>query len=105
MTCHMAFLQKNLQKLLARVPRGKVTTYTEIARALGSPKGARAAGNLLNKNPKPNIFPCYKVVKNNGEIGGYALGEVEKIQRLQNDGVKVQNGKVIDFENRRFLFS
>jgi len=94
----------NLQQLLKKIPKGKVSTYAEIAKALKSPRGARAAGNLLNKNPEPKVFPCYKVVKNSGEVGGYALGEKEKIRKLEEDGILVRNGKIIDFEKRRYVF-
>lgn len=93
-----------LQLLLIQIPKGKVTTYKEIAKAMGSPKGARAVGNLLNKNPDPDKYPCCKVVKSTGEIGGFATGTVEKIKRLKKEGIKIKDGKVVDFEERIFQF-
>ncbi len=49
-------MKKFFQKLLERVkriPRGRVTTYKELARAVGRPRAARAVGNALSKNPRP----------------------------------------------------
>ena len=68
---------KNLQRLLDKIPKGKVTTYKEIARAMGI-KGCRYVGQLLNKNPEPDKYPCYKVVRSNGKSGGYSGGQKNK---------------------------
>ena len=79
--------------VLLKVPKGKVTTYGEIARVLGS-KGHRAVGNAMNKNPYSPKVPCHRVVKSNGEIGGFAFGIKNKIEILKTEGVDVVNGKV-----------
>ena len=64
--------QEKVYKLCKKVPKGKVSTYGEIAKALGK-KGlmSRAVGNALNKNPYAPIVPCHRIVKSNGEIGGF----------------------------------
>ena len=95
---------KNLQRLLDKIPKGKVTTYKEIARAMGI-KGCRYVGQLLNKNPEPDKYPCYKVVRSNGKSGGYSGGQKNKIQRLQNDGIEIKKGKVLNFDNALFKFN
>lgn len=59
---------EKLQSLLAKIPRGKVVTYKELARAMGSKKATRAVGTLCGKNPQPNKYPCYKVVKSDGRV-------------------------------------
>ncbi len=93
--------QYKLQKLLLQIPKGKVTTYKAIAQVMGT-RGYRYIGQLLHKNPYPDRFPCYKVVKSDGSLGGFALGEKEKIRRLKEDGVEVNNGKIVDFKGRYY---
>ena len=90
-------------ELLKVIPRGKVTTYASLARAAGSPKAVRAVGNAMHCNSDPDGFPCYKVVKSNGELGGYALGLDEKIKRLKKDGIEIKNGR-IDLKKYAFIF-
>lgn len=88
-----SFSQK-CYKLLRKVPRGKVTTYKEIARVLKT-KAYRAVGNAMNKNPFPGSkVPCHRVVKSNGEVGGFASGTRKKISMLRKEGIKIVNGKI-----------
>lgn len=86
-------------KQLSRIPKGKVSTYSDIAVLAGSPGGARAVGNACNKNENAPIVPCHRVVKSDGSLGGYALGLKKKIELLKNEGIKVQNNKIKNFEN------
>ena len=90
-----AFSERVLE-LTGRIPRGKVTTYSEIARALGNPRASRAVGNALRHNKCPETIPCYKVVKSDGSIGGYAgkMNSAEKIRRLKKDGIEIANGRI-----------
>ena len=94
---------KNLQHLLLKIPKGKVTTYKEIARAMGT-KGYRYIGQLLGKNPEPDKYPCYKVVCSNGSLGGYSGGLKDKIRRLKADGIGVRKGKIENFEQILYSF-
>jgi O-6-methylguanine DNA methyltransferase len=55
---------------LAKVRKGRVISYGELATAAGSPRAARAVGSALGKNPIPILLPCHRVVAANG-IGGY----------------------------------
>ncbi len=80
-------------QLLKKVPRGKVTTYGAIARVLKS-KAYRAVGNAMNKNPDAPKFPCHRVVKNNGEIGGFASSTKNKIKMLRREGIEIINEKI-----------
>lgn len=95
--------QIKLQQLLLKIPRGKVTTYKEIAHAMGT-KGYRYVGQLLHKNPEPDEYPCYKVVQSDGSLGGFALGCDDKIRRLRKDGIEVKDAKVLNFERLNFKF-
>lgn len=98
----MGNFNEKVWQALKRIPRGRVTTYKEIARYLKNPKAARAVGNALNKNPYAPKLPCHRVVKSNGQIGGYAKGTKNKIKMLEKEGVKIKNGKVADF-NKAFI--
>ena len=93
----------HMQELLLEIPEGKVSTYKELAHAMGM-KGYRYIGQLLNKNPEPGTYPCYKIVNANGELGGFALGNDEKIRRLKDDGILVKDNKIVDFKNRLHQF-
>ncbi len=89
-------LEERVFKKLLEVPSGKVTTYAELANAVGLKNGQRAIGRIMSKNPYPVIVPCHRVIKSNGQIGGYAWGEKIKAHMLSKEGVKINNGKIID---------
>ena len=88
----MSFNQK-VWALCARVPPGRVVTYGQIARALGSPGAARAVGNALNKNPYAPAVPCHRVVGSNGSLTGFAGGLAKKERLLEGEGVALRNGR------------
>ena len=88
------FETKVLTKL-KNVPRGKVITYRDLARAVGKPRAARAVGNAVHKNPYAPQVPCHRVVKQNGELGGFASGPRKKIALLKKEGVIVKKGKIM----------
>ena len=52
---------------LLQVPEGKVTTYGDLAKAVGLENGQRAIGTIMKKNPFPGIVPCHRVVKSDGK--------------------------------------
>ncbi len=91
-------------ELLGQVPEGKVTTYAEIAKALGS-SAYRAVGTAMAKNDRLVIRPCHRVVKSNARIGEYALGPKKKEELLKEEGVEVVNGIVINFEKYFYKFN
>ncbi len=91
-------------KKLVQVPKGKVTTYGELAKAVGLKNGQRAIGRIMNKNPYPVIIPCHRVVNSNGKIGGYAYGDDVKNKMLTKEGIEIRNGKILDFEKRIYKF-
>jgi O-6-methylguanine DNA methyltransferase len=78
-----------------KIPKGKVSTYAQIARAIGNGRAARAVGNALNKNPDTHTTPCHRVVRSDGSVGGYAGGTARKIKLLAKERVPVSlRGKV-----------
>ncbi len=62
--------ERKVFEALAKVRRGRVISYGELAAAAGSPRAARAVGSALGKNPIPILLPCHRVVASKG-IGGY----------------------------------
>jgi len=95
---------KKVWRALKKIPRGRVTTYKEIAKYLGHASAARAVGNACHKNPDAPKTPCHRVVKSDGRIGGYAGGIKKKIARLKKEGVKTEKGKVKDFKKKIYKF-
>jgi len=97
-------LEQRVYKKLLEVPEGKITTYGELAKAIGLKNGQRVIGNIMNKNPYPVIVPCHRVVKSDGKIGGYAYGENVKTKMLSYEGVTTLKGKIQDFEKKLYRF-
>ncbi len=73
--------------VVSRIPEGSVTTYGDIAKALGHPRASRAVGSILNRNPNPIVTPCHRVIKSDGKIGGYAFGKMRKKELLKKEGL------------------
>lgn len=65
--------QRMVLNKIAQIPFGQTRTYGDVARMAGRPKGARAIGQVMNKNPLPLLFPCHRVVAADG-IGGFRSG-------------------------------
>lgn len=97
-------LDKKIYKKLLEVPEGKITTYGDLAKAVGFTNGQRAVGKFMNKNPYPVIIPCHRVVKADGKIGGYAYGEEIKTNMLKKEGIRVKDGKILDWEKAIYRF-
>jgi methylated-DNA-[protein]-cysteine S-methyltransferase len=87
-----------------KIPKGKVTTYSIIAKAIEKPKAIRAVGNALNKNPYTPIIPCHRVVKSDGSIGDYAKGVRKKVKMLRDEGVREKKGRIVNFKKVLFEF-
>ena len=60
-----------LENLRLHAPRGKITTYGELASLSGSPRAARAVGSVMARNPWPLVYPCHRVLTGNMGIGGF----------------------------------
>lgn len=90
-------------ELCKNIPKGKVSTYKEIALKLNC--GAyRAVGNALNKNPYAPIVPCHRVVASSGNLHGFAYGLKAKKLLLEKEGIRIKNNKVLDFEKVIYKF-
>ncbi|MEM3396636.1 MAG: endonuclease V [Thermoplasmata archaeon] len=106
-------LYKECYSLVRQIPVGKVSTYGMVAKALGDEICARAVGQMMSENPYSFLrrdvdaemrVPCHRVVYADGKIGGFtsAGGIQDKVSLLESEGVKIENGRVTDFEQRVF---
>ncbi|RAL57788.1 hypothetical protein BLD25_00320 [Candidatus Gracilibacteria bacterium GN02-872] len=91
----MEEIKKQILEYLQSIPKGKVTTYKNIALKFGV--HPRKVAMIMKHNKDPIKYPCYKVVAYDGKISGYSTekGVSEKIFKLKNDGVKIIEGKVL----------
>jgi methylated-DNA-[protein]-cysteine S-methyltransferase len=97
-------IEKKIYRALLQVPSGRIITYKELAKSVGLENGQRLIGQIMKKNPFPIIIPCHRVVKSNGDIGGFAFGVNIKKNLLLNEGVKTNKNKIINFEETKFKF-
>ncbi len=93
-------------RLVSKIPRGYVSTYRDIAKALHT-TAYRAVGQALKRNPYAPIVPCHRVVSSDGRIGGF-MGKTKgesiskKIRLLRKEGVEIKNNKILDFKKVLF---
>ncbi|WP_417243546.1 methylated-DNA--[protein]-cysteine S-methyltransferase [Celeribacter sp.] len=66
--------QIKVWEALLSIPSGKVTTYSDIAQAVGNPKAVRAVGTAVGRNPVSWLIPCHRVLRKSGDLGGYHWG-------------------------------
>lgn len=87
---------ENVYDLVKKVPKGRVVTYGEIARAIGNPRMARQVGWALHVNPEPGVIPCHRVVNRFGELSSaFAFGGANRqAELLSEEGVEVIDNKV-----------
>ncbi len=78
----MTKFQQKVYDFVRTIPKGETRTYKEVAIAISHPKAYRAVGNALNKNPFSPIVPCHRVIRSNGDIGGFASGTKNKVKLL-----------------------
>ncbi len=93
----MTVFEKKVYDVVARIPRGRVLSYGEVARKAGRPGAARAVGTLMAHNPfDKKKVPCHRVVRSDGRIGEYSGkgGRSGKEKLLRQEGVGIENGKV-----------
>ncbi len=104
----MQTFNERVWNLMKKIPRGKVTTYKQIARAMNT-RAYRAVGNACRNNPYAPKVPCHRVVKTSGHIGGFGGKTTgknikNKIALLKKEGVHVQNNRIVGFEKVLFKF-
>ena len=83
---HGTPFQVAVWQALLEVPPGRTSTYSAIARRVGAPQAARAAGAAIGRNPVAIIVPCHRIVGSNGSLTGFASGLPRKERLLQHEG-------------------
>ncbi len=88
MSASSPFTQK-IYAVAARIPKGKVATYGQVARLAGNTNAARAVGNAMKRNPDRRVVPCHRVVASDGSLTGYSFGKgiATKKNALLKEGV------------------
>ncbi|RZK60222.1 MAG: MGMT family protein [Pedobacter sp.] len=92
---------EQVYQLVALIPRGRVTTYGAIAKALGAAKSSRMVGTaLINAHHPEQILPIYRVVNRNGLLTGkhHYESSSHMQQLLESEGVSILNDQVKDFK-------
>ena len=70
----MSEFQRRVLNIALKIPRGKVLTYGDVAKAIGKPQSSRAVGQALGHNPVPIVIPCHRVLGSDGSLHGYSGG-------------------------------
>lgn len=82
--------QRRVWEALRKIPYGRTRSYGAVARALGNPKASRAVARACASNPAALVIPCHRVIREDGEIGGYRWGLDRKRALLEREaGTKV----------------
>ena len=85
--------EKKVWLALRGVPYGETRTYKWLAEKVGSPKGSRAVGQALSRNPVPIVIPCHRVIESDGSLGGYSGGIDVKRRLLDMEYYYLMGGK------------
>ena len=83
---HLVGFTREVLRATAAISFGEVSTYAGVAKAAGSPRAVRAAGNALGANPMPVVVPCHRVLRTGGALGGYTGGIERKEFLLRLEG-------------------
>ncbi|MCV3271644.1 bifunctional helix-turn-helix domain-containing protein/methylated-DNA--[protein]-cysteine S-methyltransferase [Roseobacter sinensis] len=83
--------QIKVWEALLSIPSGHVTTYSEIAQAIGNPRAVRAVGTAVGRNPISWLIPCHRALRKSGGLGGYHWGLPMKRAMLAYEAVHAEN--------------
>ncbi|MFH1277368.1 MAG: methylated-DNA--[protein]-cysteine S-methyltransferase [Candidatus Eisenbacteria bacterium] len=81
--------QRNVWSALRRIPPGEIVSYGELARRIRRPRAARAVGAANGANPVSLVVPCHRVVRSDGDLGGYGGGGERKRKLLEHEGAVI----------------
>lgn len=100
---HKIFTRKVL-KVVSKIPRGKLMTYSQVAKKAGSPRAYRAVGTILRINFRESQkqlpitefkpVPCHRVIRSDHKVGEYALGIKKKEALLEKEGHVIDEHKI-----------
>ena len=77
--------QRRVWLELQKIPYGQTRSYAQIARAIGQPQAVRAVAGACARNPVALLTPCHRVVRSDGDAGGYRWGPARKRALLQRE--------------------
>jgi methylated-DNA-[protein]-cysteine S-methyltransferase len=79
--------QKRVWQAVRSIPFGQTISYRDVAEKINLPNAQRAVGNALGQNPIPIVIPCHRVIRSNGELGGFTGGITIKRKLLEFEGL------------------
>jgi AraC family transcriptional regulator of adaptative response/methylated-DNA-[protein]-cysteine methyltransferase len=85
-----AAFQIKVWEALLSIPSGHVTTYSEIAQAVGNPRAVRAVGTAVGRNPVSWLIPCHRALRKSGGLGGYHWGLPVKRAMLAYESARAE---------------
>lgn len=94
----MTTFQEKVLKIVKQIPKGKVLTYSQVAKQAGVPNASRAVGTVMANN-KDKTIPCHRVIRSDGSIGAYnGIQGTDKSALLKKEGISISTkGKVLLF--------
>ncbi len=98
-------LIERILEAVRQIPAGKISTYGEVAKALGDVKAARVIGATMGSYVSPVKVPCHRVVYSDGRVGwfgGSGKGTDRKAEMLEKEGIEIVDGEVVDLDSRLF---
>src|SRR3989338_2340082 len=91
----MSLFATTVRAATAKIPRGKVATYGQIAWMAGRPRAPRAVGQIMSQNKDCSKVPCHRVVASDGSLTGYGMGGIGvKKKKLLAEGVVFRGSRV-----------
>ena len=96
----MSAFSERIYEVVKLIPCGRVMSYGQVARLAGNPRGARAVGFALHRNPQPGVIPCHRVVFRDGSLApGFVFGGPDEQRRLlEAEGVGFTEDGRVDME-------
>ena len=91
---------EKIYQVVAKIPKGRVATYGQVAILAGNPRWARVVGYALHNNPNPELIPCHRVVNRQGRVANaYAFGGGQKQRELlEKEGILFDENGCIDLK-------
>ena len=86
--------RRRVLEVCRRIPYGRTSSYSELARLAGNPRAVRAAGGAMANNPLPLVIPCHRVLRSDGSLGGFSspCGVSDKERMLRLEGIIASEG-------------
>jgi AraC family transcriptional regulator, regulatory protein of adaptative response / methylated-DNA-[protein]-cysteine methyltransferase len=83
--------QLKVWEMLLKIPMGSLSSYSNIAKQVGSPNASRAVGSAIGSNPVAYLIPCHRVIQSTGNFGGYMWGSTRKTALIGWESAQVHS--------------